>query len=140
MNARGIFLENTGLKLFSLLLAVLIWLTIRFSFDHGINRRDFGRLPVTVMKDAADTQTVRLIPSEVTVTVSGPPSVLDSLTSKDIQVFVNLTGLPIVSAWAQKVEVFTANRANVVGVDPPAVRVERIPVTPPSPPQSPAKP
>jgi hypothetical protein len=134
MSLRDLILLNWRLKLLSFLLAVLVWCTIRFSLERGVNHRDFGPLPVMVLKDSSDTQIYRLVPAEVAVSLSGPPNVLDPLNHRDIVVFVNLTGLQGASGYVKKVEISAPGNALLRSVDPPAVRVDRVaPALAPSP-------
>ncbi len=106
----------------------------------GVNHRDFGPLPVMVLKDATDQQVYKLIPGEVTVSLSGSPSVLDNLSSREIVAFVNLTGLQGASGFLKRVEVSAPGSVALYNVDPPAVRVERLSPLPAAGPSSRSKP
>ena len=130
MSLRHLVLHNSGLKLLSLLLAALVWFTIRFSLERGVSRREFGPLPVTVLKDAFDPQVYKLIPGEVTISLSGPHNVLNNLNNRDVMVFVNLTGLQGASGFLKKVEISAPGNTLQHSVDPPTVRVERLAPTP----------
>ena len=92
--------NNFWLKLFSLVLATLIWFVISSNFPSAETRlhigpfrptgaRDFRR-PVVVMMPAKNVQSFQVEPSEVTVKVLGDQPVLDKLREEDIEVYVNL--------------------------------------------------
>jgi hypothetical protein len=115
MFSRRLTKVNLGLKCFSLLLAALIWST---------SQRNFGPLPITVMTEAADLRAFRVVPSEVTVTVAGRPEALQSLSSRDIQVFVNLVDVVDTAGLIKKIDVFPPTGITVLKVNPPVVQVE----------------
>lgn len=92
--------SNYWLKLFSLVLATLIWFVISSNFRSAETplklapfkpggSRDFRR-PVVVMMPARNVQPFQVEPAEVTVKVLGDPSVLEKLRDDDIEVYVNL--------------------------------------------------
>ena len=92
--------NNYWLKLFSLVLATLIWFVISSNFRSAetpfklapLNTggtRDFRR-PVVVMMPARNVQPFQVDPAEVTVKVMGDQSVLNKLREDDIEVYVNL--------------------------------------------------
>ena len=92
--------NNYWLKLFSLVLATLIWFVISSNFRSAETPlklapfktggfREFRR-PVVVMMSARNVQPFQVEPPEVTVKVLGEPTVLDKLREDDIEVYVNL--------------------------------------------------
>ena len=92
--------HNFWLKLFSLVLATLIWFVISSNFPSAETRlnlapfrpsttKDFRR-PVVVMMPAKNVQPFQVDPTEVTVKVLGEQTVLDKLREDDIEVYVNL--------------------------------------------------
>jgi len=92
--------NNFWLKLFSLVLATLIWFLISSNFPSAEPRANIGplrpsaskdfRRPVVVMMSARNVQAFQVDPSEVSVKVLGEQSVLDKLREDDIEVYVNL--------------------------------------------------
>jgi YbbR domain-containing protein len=128
MALRDLISHNLGLKLISLLLAILLWFTIRFGLDRGAHQRELGPLPVIVMRDPLDSHGYSLKPPTVMVSVSGPRRVIEGLTGKEIQVFINLTGVQPNPPFTKRVEVFTPNPITMLRVEPAAVRVEGIPL------------
>jgi hypothetical protein len=73
--------NDFGWKLFSLFLAVAIWLTVHKIYEEpgaasGLvvgNTVTFGNLPVLVVSAASDVRDFRVAPATVAVKVSGPP-------------------------------------------------------------------
>jgi hypothetical protein len=153
MSLRTFIEHNYWLKLFSLLLATLIWFIIRplaiqtgkrpeaiqlqqpgtFLPATGIVEGSFSRLPVMVLSSAADPRSFRIEPPEVSIEVSGPKDLMKDLTARDIQVLVDLTDLlvtrppgQLTNAFARKLTVNTPPGVNLVRVEPSAVRIERV--------------
>src|SRR5688572_29503243 len=89
------------LKLFSLVLAVLIWLTVSLairkeesplsSLSRNNAQRTFSRLPIVVLSSAESVRNFEFNPKEVEVTVEGEPKILQNVHSKDIRAIVDLT-------------------------------------------------
>src|SRR5688572_27163688 len=93
--------NNLWLKIFSFVLATLIWFVIDANF-HGPPqaktpdnplRPDATRnlqIPIVVITSADNRQVFQVDPTEVTVKVRGDANVVQNLTSKDIEVYVKL--------------------------------------------------
>lgn len=139
---RGILTNNFGWKLFSLLLAVALWLTIR-TFSNvpaaanstgALMTRTFNGLPVLVVSAAADMREFRFKPDYVQVTVSGRPDVIAALEAKAIHAIVDLTDIEVARELYRRVYVSTLPGVTVINVTPADVEVI-MPVKPiPSPP------
>lgn len=91
MAMRSLFLDHFWLKLFSLILATLIWLTVRDSGVSAEATRTFVNRPVLVLTDRAQHIAVVVNPSLASVTVRGPASLINELTEQEVQVFVRMT-------------------------------------------------
>ncbi len=101
MSTRDAIAQNFWLKLFSLVLATMIWFAIsgvqtnsrsdRATLGHS--ERKLKAVPITVMKSAADLRAFRVEPSTVDITVSGPSSQVQALTPQQVEVFINLTDM-----------------------------------------------
>lgn len=143
---RDLIFHDFLLKLFSLALAVLIWFTItevqkeasplpRLTLNSEV--RTFSNLPVVVMSAAQDVRSFKVYPSEVEVTVQGDAKILKTLTSKDIRVIVDLTGVEGSGGLRKRIEVSTPSGVTHVRVEPQDVEV-RFPLKPgpTNPPQS----
>jgi hypothetical protein len=102
MFLRAFFLHNFWLKLFSVVLATLIWLAVWASLrgesvlSHRIASaevtRKFPRRPVLVVTGTGEHPALAIEPSDVSVLVRGPAAVLSGLKEQDIQVFLHLQG------------------------------------------------
>jgi len=124
-------------KLFSLFLALAIWLTVHKIYEEpkiasGFAVGDtvtFGNLPVLVVSTASDVRDFRVAPATVVVKVSGPHEVMADLQANQIHVMVDLTNIPSARDLRQRVDVSTPPRVTLVSVDPPKVGV----IVPPPP-------
>jgi len=90
MSFRSFFTEHLWLKAFSLVLATLIWLTISRNLERETRQetKRLERQPVALLTDASDRRAFVLDPPEVSVTVKGPKTLIDSMT--DVMAFVEL--------------------------------------------------
>jgi YbbR domain-containing protein len=130
---RDLVLKDFWLKLFSLALAVLIWLTVSFAIQKEISpsstltlnpgERTFLNLPVVVLSSAEDVHNFRVSPNEVEVTVRGDANVLNKLESKDIRVMVDLTGIEAARGLRKRIDVSTPAGVTHVQVAPQEVEI-----------------
>src|SRR6185503_9309638 len=92
--------NNFWLKLFSMVLATLIWFVISSNFrsaETPVNiapfrptaSKDFRR-PVVVMMPAKNVQPFQVDPGEVTVKILGDQTLLGKMREDDVEVYVNL--------------------------------------------------
>lgn len=98
MLLRRILFQNFPLKLFSLMLAGMIWFAV-FSiqdqpkavpgFAVGDTEKEFDQVPISVLKSPSDTAVYTISPNAVNVTIKGDPKVLETLTARDVQVFID---------------------------------------------------
>jgi len=128
-----LFIDDFGLKFFSIVLAFLFWLTVSFAIQQkeaapsgaptlSLAVHTFSGLPVVVMSSAADVRNFRVSPSAVAVTVQGDADVLEHLQSKDIRAIVDLTGFEASNAL-KRVEVSAPAGVMRVRVVPEQVQV-----------------
>jgi hypothetical protein len=94
---RDLLTHNPWQKFFSLLLAGLIWFTVRYGIGQDPrgdestgNYRTFKGLPITVLMTASDLGRYQVSPATVNVTLKGDPATLDRLQSSELEVYVNL--------------------------------------------------
>jgi YbbR domain-containing protein len=123
---RNLVLEDFWLKLFSLLLAVLLWLTVTFASrkDPGIDQRVLSKmLSVTILASTEDVHNFRVSPSEVAVTVQGNPKTLQNLQTNDIRAIVDLTGVGAARELRKRVEVSVPAGVTHMRVMPEEVQV-----------------
>jgi YbbR domain-containing protein len=121
--------EDFGWKLFSVFLAVVIWLTVHkireepeASAASG-DENTYGDLPVLVVSATADVHDVRIVPNRVDVKVSGPPDIMATLQANRIHAFVNLTGIDSAHDLQRGVEVSLPRGVTLVSIDPPQLTV-----------------
>ena len=132
---------DLGWKLFSLFLAVAIWLTVHKIYEEpgaasglvGGNTVTFGNLPVLVVSAASDVRDFRVAPLTVKVTVSGSAEDMARLQADQVHAVVNLTDIGPERDLHLPVEVSAPPGVTLVSVDPPKVGV----IVPPTPDKKP---
>ena len=120
---RDIFFSDVWLKLFSLALAVLIWLTVSLAVQKRPEVRTFSKLPVVTMSAMGDVRQMRVRPALVDVTVQGERTLLSELRANDILVRVDLTGIKSGDSVKKRIEISTLAGITLVRVEPPEVEV-----------------
>jgi YbbR domain-containing protein len=118
-------LEDGWLKLFSLVLAVLIWLTVTFvsKKDVWTDTRVFQNLPVVILASAEDVHNFTVSPAAVEVTVQGDPKTIQYLESKDIRAIVDLTEVRATRDLRKRIEVSVPAGVTHMRVEPNEVQV-----------------
>ncbi|MFO1488789.1 MAG: hypothetical protein U1F65_09950 [Verrucomicrobiota bacterium] len=124
---RNLFFRDFWLKLFSVVLAVLIWLTVwlfairkEVSPTTALNNArlvesTFYNIPVLVMSGATDVRSFKVSPSTVTIKVRGEAKKIQELENKlrddpearDIRALVDLTGIGSVEGLRKRIAVTT---------------------------------
>jgi hypothetical protein len=121
--------EDFGWKLFSVFLAVVIWLTvhkIREEPEASAAPGDgniYGDLPVLVISATADVHNARIVPNKVDIKLSGPPDIMATLQPNRIHAFVNLTGIDSAHDLQLGVEVSLPRGVTLISIDPPQLTV-----------------
>ncbi len=135
MSLRHLIQHNFWLKLFSLLLATLIWFTIKFWIrtdspvaDNPINpdRKEYLNLPVYVLSHAGDARVFKVTPPTVGVTVTAESAWLRDLPRKDLKAYVDMTDIRHNESASQKIRLHVPNNITVIRVLPLAVSVEQV--------------
>jgi YbbR domain-containing protein len=122
--------KDFGWKMFSVFLALVVWLTVHKIYEEPgaatsqARENTYGDLPVLVVSEASDVHDFRVVPATVSVTVSGPPDAMAVLQADQIRATVDMTAG---KELRRKVEVSTPPNVTLVSVDPPRVSV----ITPP---------
>lgn len=100
--------RNLGLKILSLLLAVLLWIVI-LNIDDPAVTKTFQNIPVTKINEnvlKSKDQVYEVISGDtVNVTAKGKRSILESLKTTDFQAIADLSQLSIVNAVPIEVSV-----------------------------------
>lgn len=100
MSLRSLILDQFWLKLFSLVLATLIWLAVKANLENGPlfarktgseDLRTFISRPILVLTEFSEHPPLSVIPERATVTVRGPVDLLQGLKEDDINLFVRLS-------------------------------------------------
>jgi hypothetical protein len=106
MSLRDYILKNFWLKVFSVALAAFIWVVIESGlrvekwdmkmpfFPFRSQETHDYRLPVAVLASPTNQLALKLVPSEVTVSVRGDWPTLAKLDPDEIEVFVNVGEAP----------------------------------------------
>ncbi len=124
-------LEDFGWKIFSLILAVAIWLTVHKILlesaapvvNNGGSTLTYGNLPVLIVAAAADVHLYRVVPESVKVTVTGSPEAIAILQANQIRATVDLTGIDAAKDLKRSVDVAVPSGVTVVSVEPAKVGV-----------------
>lgn len=129
---QNLFFTDFWLKLFSLVLAVLIWITVHLAISNEASpvsqfsprvARTFTDLPVVLLSSAADVHTFRVTPDRVEVTVQAERQIMDKLLAKDIRVLVDVTDIEEARDVRIRVEVTAPPGVAVLGALPERVDV-----------------
>ena len=125
-------------KLFSLILAVGLWITIHnlretpeaaVSPFATVSTITFTNLPVLAVSTSADVHSAQIVPNTITVKVSGPSDVMAVLQANNLHATVNLTGIEVVRGLHLSVDVSAPLEVALDTIDPPKVSVTLSPPT-----------
>ncbi len=123
--------DDFGWKLFSLVLAIAIWLTVHKILlesatpieSAGGSPVTYGNLPVLIVAAAADVHLYRVTPESVKVTVTGSREAIATLSANQIRVTVDLTGIDSATDLKRSVNVSVPSGVTVVSVEPANVGI-----------------
>ncbi len=134
MSMKRLISHNFWLKLFSLMLAGMIWYAV-FSiqdkpqnvpgFQTGVQTRTFDQVAVHILKSPSDTRLYKISPAAVNVTVTADAQTLESLTPHDLQVFINLTSMHF-ETRKHDVHIKITKPVNEFEVSPSYVFIDRL--------------
>ena len=133
---RDWFIKDFGWKLFSVLLALAIWLTVHKILEESAPppvvvpprpptpvATTFTNLPVLIVSAAADVREFHVTPNTVTVTVSGQPEIMAVLQANQVHALVDLTDIEAARNLQRRVDITTPAGVTLVNVDPAEVNV-----------------
>ncbi len=130
---RQLFVHDFWLKLFSLMLALLIWLTASMAIQKGgppvtpldlaPEERTFSNLPVLVISSAQDVRNFKVQPDRVEVTVRGDAKTVRALRANQIRARVDLTDVETAGELKERIEVSVPSGISHVRVEPSEVQV-----------------
>jgi YbbR domain-containing protein len=124
-------IKDWGWKLFSLFLAVAIWLTVHKIIEEpktsaiadNASTLTYGNLPVLIVSTAADVHFYRVAPTAVKVTVSGPPDVMARLQSSQVRAVVDLTDIESAKDLHRQVDILMPPGVTLISVEPQKIAV-----------------
>ena len=132
---RDWFLKDLGWKLFSVILALAIWLTVHKILEESVPQTiepplppspitmTFTNLPVLIVSAAADVREFHVTPSAVTVSVSGRPEIMTALLATQVHALVDLTDIETARDLHRRVYISMPAGATLVNVEPAEVSV-----------------
>ncbi len=128
---RNLFFNDWIWKLFSLFLAAAIWLTVRRTLGEtpmpvsasNASTTTYRNLPVTLVSSTGDVRGFRLLQSSVSVTVSGPTNIIDTLQANQLRANIDLSSATNVSTEKQHVEVSVPPGVTFIYVSPETIGV-----------------
>ena len=130
---RDLVLRDFWLKLFSLGLAILIWVTVSLAIWKEISpplapsvtaeERPFYHVPVLIVSSAADVRNFKVSPGEVDVTVKGETEIVRKLEANEIRAWVDLTGIESASKLRKRIDISTPPGVSLERVSPEEVQV-----------------
>jgi hypothetical protein len=118
-------------KLFSLILAVGLWITIHNLRETPevvtpfatVRTVTFTNLAVLAVSVNADVHSAQVVPNMVAVRLSGPSEIMAVLEENKVHASVNLTGIDAASGLHLPVDVSAPPGVAVDEIDPPKVGV-----------------
>ncbi|PWU19435.1 MAG: hypothetical protein C5B50_06585 [Verrucomicrobia bacterium] len=130
---RNLVLKDLLLKLFSLAMAILIWLLVSIANPQQQSNagalgavqagRTFYNLPLSIMWATNQTRQFLVSPREVEVTVRGDTNALEKLQPADLRAMVVLSGTESAGAMSKKIEVAAPPGVTYVHVVPPEAQL-----------------
>ena|ERR1700722_5588741 len=121
--------EDFNWKLFSVVLAVVVWLTVHKIRDEpgapGLLAvpNTFSNVPVLAVSATADVHDAHVAPNAISITISGAPDLIAVLQTNQLHAIVNLTGIDSAHDLKRHVDVTLPPGVTLLNVDPPEVTV-----------------
>ena len=134
---RNWIVDDFGWKLFSVVLAAIIWLTVHKILDEtktvatadDETRITYNNLPLKMVSSTSDVSLYRPAALTVSVSVSGPRKLMDTLMPGQIHATVDLTGIETAKELRRQVEVSVPSGVGVEDISPKDVGI----IPPPKP-------
>jgi len=128
---RDLFIKDLGWKVFSVLLAAFIWLTVHklieepptVSVSSASSLVTYSNLPVFFVATAENMSLYRVEPDTVAVTVSGPTEIMAVLDTNQIRATVDLTDADFRKEAKRRVDVSVPPGVTLFNVEPARVEV-----------------
>jgi YbbR domain-containing protein len=135
MSLRDLILHNFWLKLFSLLLATLIWFAVRYGIETNFQptnpitnpiQQTSYRLAISVLTQPGDSRIFKLTPETVFVTVNAEAAILREVSTNEFHAYVDLTTIRHNERFPVKIHLHSPDGLNVIEVRPLTTLVEQI--------------
>jgi len=136
MRFRHLLLNNFGWKLLAFSLASMVWFSVRTSIHLAIQpssplisqseSRVYMRLPVAVLTSPGESREFKVEPAAVSVTITGPTEMLDTLRPFDLTPYVNLYEGREASGHRRRVHLTIPPGVSVNRITPADVMVETV--------------
>jgi YbbR domain-containing protein len=128
---RDLFTKDWAWKLFSLLLAVVIWFTVHRTLGESntpatpaeVSTLAYRNLPVALVSAGPDVHQYRLLQTTVAVTVSGSPEIIGILQANQVHATVDLSDTNLINSQKLRVEVSVPPGVTVVSIKPASIGV-----------------
>jgi YbbR domain-containing protein len=135
MNWSQLIRFNLGWKVLSLVLATLIWFTVRSGNPAGwrgpgestSDAMVLKRMPITLLTAPGDQRRFQVDPAEVTLLVRGDPNLLRQTERQDFEVYVNLVDVPEGETLRKRIQVNTPVGVTLHQVTPAFVDIRSSP-------------
>lgn len=134
MNWRSLLLDNLGWKLFSLLIAFLVWSTyhisggsFRLALLDSITAESWPGYRPRILTRQNDPHRYRLVPEEVSISVAGRRETITKLKSRDRLAYVDAYDYVVGGTNLVAVQVRTPPGITVTQIKPEKVLIERVP-------------
>jgi len=132
--ARNLVVKDFWLKLFSLALAILIWITVYLSTNGETSNSPLlaliGRPPdetvltVPVHLPTGTAQQFTSDPVDIKLTLRGAPQALKALQTQDVQAVVDVTGVESANGLVRPVEIILPKGISYTRLEPETVEVK----------------
>ena len=128
-------LHNFWLKIFSLGLATIIWVTVHIGIrgDFALTNPNVAHpfrtgidLPVSIITQPGDARVFKIWPKQATATIIGEEPIVRRMTGRDIKIYVDLTDFKSRGQTNGELHVDVPRDVTVIGLDPAAVQIEQI--------------
>jgi len=137
MSLRSLILHNFWSKLFSLVLATLIWLAVHFGIQidfalaqpmqvEHLATKQLDHVPIGAVVRPGESRSFRISPAEVNVVVMGSEAALLRVSLDTIHLHVDLTGFRDPVNTNCELHADVPKDLTLMSIAPPSVRVERI--------------
>lgn len=115
------FLKNIDIKLFSLFLAIILWLyiasgenpTVENFIDISLNQTNLG-----------EDLVIKEFPTNVSVGIRGPKNIINNISSHQINGIVNFSEISKEGLYKLKVEVAPPKKTQITRIIPSEIKVE----------------